>query len=201
MTTIFTDLETGGLLDSQPDIQLAAIAVDPEWRELATFERKIQFNEALADPKALEINHYNPEVWWEQAKPVDEVVRDFASFIAPFRCINKISKAGKPYAVAKLAGHNAATFDMPRLRRMFGQVFLAADMHVLDTLQLALWHFHKAGTQPENFRLTTLCKHFDIPCEGAHDAFTDCRLSAAIARVMTETVLERTVRLREAATA
>ena len=51
----------------------------------------------------------------------------------------------------------------------------------------------------ENFRLTSLCKHFEIPCDGAHDAFTDCRLSAAIARVMTETVLERTVRLREAA--
>jgi DNA polymerase III alpha subunit (gram-positive type) len=199
VTTVFFDFETGGILETHPDIQLAAIAVDPEWRELATFERKIQFDEAAADPKALEINHYNAEVWWEQALPVDQVVVQFAAFISQFRCINKVSKAGKPYAVAKLAGHNAATFDAPRLRRMFGQAFLAADMHVLDTLQLALWHFHKAGTQPENFRLTSLCKHFEIPCDGAHDAFTDCRLSAAIARVMTETVLERTVRLREAA--
>jgi DNA polymerase III epsilon subunit-like protein len=199
MTTVYFDFETGGVLETHPDIQLAAIAVDSQWRELATFERKIRFDEALADPKALVINHYDPFVWEAEAKPAADVVRDFANFLSGFRCINKISKGGKPYAVAQLAGHNAAVFDAPRLRRMFGKTFLAADMHILDTLQLALWHFHKIGAAPDSYKLSALCDHFGIPCDGAHDAFTDCRLSAAIARVMTETVLERTVRLREAA--
>ncbi len=62
--TIYFDTETGGVLPSHPTIQLAAIAVeDGTWNEAAGFERKIKFNEADADPEALKINHYEPEVW------------------------------------------------------------------------------------------------------------------------------------------
>ncbi len=43
-TTVFFDLETGGLLDESPDIQLAAIAVDRWWHHIGTFEAKIVFD-------------------------------------------------------------------------------------------------------------------------------------------------------------
>ena len=45
MEVVFFDFETGGLEDSRPNIQLAAIAVDENWNETATFEAKIKFDE------------------------------------------------------------------------------------------------------------------------------------------------------------
>jgi DNA polymerase III epsilon subunit-like protein len=185
MITVFFDFETGGIRDDQPNIQLGAIAVDEHFRELAAFEEKIQFDEAAADPQALAINHYRRDRW-TAAKPPAEVARLFAQWLRPFCCAEKISKLGKPYAVARLAGHNAAVFDGPRLRRMFSeaQLFCPAELHVRDTLQRALWHFDERGIELASFRLTELSKHFGIPTNGAHDALEDVRLSIAIARAM-----------------
>jgi DNA polymerase III epsilon subunit-like protein len=187
MITIFFDFETGGIRDDQPNIQLAAIAVDEQFGELAAFEQKIAFNEADADPQALEINHYRRDKW-SSAKPPAEVARLFAQWLRPFSSVEKISKAGKPYSVARLAGHNAAVFDGPRLRRMFSeaQLFCPTELHVRDTLQLALWHFDHRGIEPKSFRLTELCSHFGIPAGGAHDALTDVRLAISVARAMKE---------------
>jgi DNA polymerase III epsilon subunit-like protein len=185
MITIYFDFETGGIRDDQPNIQLAAIAVDNDFRELASFEEKIQFDESAADPQALAINHYQRDKW-TQAKPSAVVARLFAQWLRPFSCVEKISKAGKPYSIARLAGHNAAVFDGPRLRRMFteAQMFCPVELHVRDTLQLALWHFDHCGIEPKSFRLTELCNHFRIPVDGAHDALTDVRLAIAVARAM-----------------
>jgi DNA polymerase III epsilon subunit-like protein len=187
MTTVYFDFETGGVRDDQPNIQLAAIAVDDHFRELAAFEQKIAFHEADADPQALQINHYHPDKWG-QAKPPAEVARLFSQWLRPFSCVEKISKAGKPYSVARLAGHNASVFDGPRLRRMFeeARLFCPIELHVRDTLQRALWHCDEKGIEPESFRLTALCKHFRIPVNGAHDALTDVRLAIAIAKSMKE---------------
>jgi DNA polymerase III epsilon subunit-like protein len=183
--TIFFDFETGGIRDDQPNIQLAAIAVDDQFRELAAFEQKISFDEASADPQALAINHYDRSRW-SQAKPPAEVARLFSQWLRPFSCVQKTSKLGKPYSVARLAGHNAAVFDGPRLRRMFteAQMFCPVELHVRDTLQRALWHFDERGVEPKSFRLTELCSHFGIPAGGAHDALTDVRLAIAVAKAM-----------------
>jgi DNA polymerase III epsilon subunit-like protein len=185
MITVFFDFETGGIRDDQPNIQLAAIAVDQNFRELASFEEKIQFDEASADPQALAINYYDRDKW-TQAKPPAEVARLFAQWLRPFSCVEKISKAGKPYSVARLAGHNAAVFDGPRLRRMFeeARLFCPTELHVRDTLQRALWYCDEKGIEPDSFRLTALCKRFGIPGDGAHDALTDVRLAIAVARTM-----------------
>jgi len=186
MTTVFFDFETGGVQDHHPNIQLAAVAVDSQWNELATFERKIQFNEADAEPEALKINHYDAEVW-KAALPESKVVAEFAAFLKPFCCVEKTSKRGTPYYVARIAGHNAATFDGPRLRRMFADAgqFLPTDLHVRDTLQRALWWFDQKGEECKSFRLTELCKYFGVPVDDtAHDALTDVRLSIAIAKAM-----------------
>ena len=68
MTTVFFDLETGGVTPDHPDIQLAAIAVDSDLNELDSFERKIQFKESDADPEALKLNHYDASIWDSEAK-------------------------------------------------------------------------------------------------------------------------------------
>lgn len=191
MTTVFFDLETGGLKIEQPIIQLAAIAIDDEWRELATFEAKIQFDFRAADPAALELNHYDAAVWRAEAIPAATAVQRFSRFLDPYRCFQRKSKRPpfRKYTVAQLAGHNAATFDGDRLKALYKahDAFLGADPRILDTFQLGLWHFHGKG-EPENYKLGTLCKAFGIEFgDDAHDALYDVRKTAELARVMLAT--------------
>ncbi len=183
---VFFDFETGGIEPSKPEIQLAGLAVDSEFKEIDHFESKIAFDESLADPEALKINHYTPEAW-KDAPTSRDVVRRFADFADKYKSVEMISKrTGRPYNVARLAGHNAATFDAPRLRRMFEAVGCFAPFHPipLDTLQLALWKLQFMEKKPKNFQLSTLCEFFGISCDGAHDALADVRLSAALTKAI-----------------
>lgn len=88
------------------------------------------------------------------------------------------------YWVARLAGHNTTTFDVPRLRAAFGTSFFPASYHSLDTLQRALWYFyeHPEIERPASLKLSTLCQFFGIDCTGAHDALADVRMAAALIR-------------------
>lgn len=190
---IFFDLETGGVEDRHPNIQLAAVAIDEQtWREVASLEVKIRFSESDADPEALRLNHYDREAWEREAVLPAEAVRRFCVFIDPYRSIKMISKSGKAYSVAKIAGHNSASFDFPRLRRMFGERFMPCAFFVRDTLHRALWWLdeHPEAPRPKNLKLATLAEYFAVSVEGAdaqaHDALTDARMAAALARRMME---------------
>lgn len=187
ITTIYFDFESAGLERHHPNIQLGAVAIGPNWEELASFDRKIQFDEKLADPEALKLNHYDNVVWEKEAKPV--VVAEFSRFLNEYKALQMVSKrTGAPYSVARLAGFNSATFDGPRLRDMFKETFLPAHPIPLCVLQRALWFFHEKTEQPENYKLGTLCNYFNIPIpEGEqHDALTDTRLTVKLAKRMTE---------------
>ncbi len=187
---IFIDTETGGVLDHQPTIQLAAVAMNEDtWREVANFETKIQFDESACDPEALKMNHYDPEVWKQSAVPVAEACRRFALFVGPYKSLQMISKrTGAPYSVAKLGGYNALTFDGPRVRRMFQDcgVFFPCSFHIRDVLQRAMWFVDESKLEkpPENLKLGTMCEYFGINIDGAHDALADCRLTAELAKRM-----------------
>lgn len=186
MTTVFLDLETGGTESHHPDTQIAAIAVSPAWEELDHFEAKIQFDEAACDPVALDVNSYDADTWTRCAIPEAAALGTFCAFLKKHATVQMTSKrTGRPYQVARIAGHNIATFDVPRLRRMAarnGDVFLpAAWWYPLDTLQLALWHFSARDDAPKNFQLSTLAAHFGVATDGAHDALADVRLSMAVA--------------------
>jgi hypothetical protein len=189
MTVIYFDLETAGVEDYRPDIQIAAVAVDSNWNELASIEMKLQFDAALADPEALKINHYDAAAWRAEAVRPAVAINRFANFLEPFKELPRISKRPpyRRYNVAQLAGHNAATFDGPRLKAWYTKagLFLGADPRVLDTMQLAMWWFHQRGEEPENYKLGTLCNHFGIPVgEEAHDALADTRLTVQLARAI-----------------
>jgi DNA polymerase III epsilon subunit-like protein len=184
--TIFFDLETGGVEPQHPTIQLAAVVIDESsWQEVASFERKISFIEADAQPEALAMNHYDAAVWAKESVSPTRAAYEFAAFCKPYLCIQMISKrTGAPYMVGKLAGHNALIFDLPRLRQLFGTSFFPFSYHVKDTLQRALWFFdeHPAIQRPENLKLGTLCEAFGIKTNGSHEALTDVRLAAALAK-------------------
>lgn len=181
----FMDTETGGLRPEHPTIQIAAISVDSEWKELETFERKIVFDPLACDAEALEINHYDAKDWATEAKPLPMVLSEFAGLLNRHRCVDLVSKAGNPYRVVRLAGHNIVGFDLKRVSAAFKRlgIFFPIDFKsVLDTRQGAVWHFEKAGSPPADYKLTTLAKHFRIDTTGAHEALADVRMSIEIAK-------------------
>lgn len=185
LSTVYFDLETGGLEEYHPDIQLAALAIGPDWEELDCFQAKIQFDESKADPAALKLNSYDPDTWKAEALPIGQVIGEFGTFLNQHKSMQMISKrTNEPYSVARLAGHNAATFDGPRLRRMFRNTFLPAHPIPLCTLQRCLWYFHERNEKPENYKLETLCKYFDVPLVGAHDALADVRATVGLAKAL-----------------
>lgn len=190
-STVYFDLETAGLSDHHPDIQLAAVAVDAEFKELASFEAKLLFDETKADREALELNHYDRGLWARDGvAPLVAVIR-FSKFLEGYRDIQMISKrTGAPYGVARLAGHNADRFDGPRLQALFKkhERFLPADPRVRCTCQLAMWFFDRqtAIKPPADFKLATLCNYFGIEIEAQHDALADVRMNVRLAQAIQE---------------
>lgn len=191
ITTVWFDTETGGVEDHHPTIQVACV-VERDWIELETFEAKIKFNPAQADPEALALNHYSDEVWKLHSITEGEAVSLLASIFNRHREIEKVSKSsGRPYSVARLGGHNIATFDGPRLVAMFqrfDRFFPAACYESLDTMHLARWHALRLAKPPANLKLPTLCDFFGIPNPNAHDALADVRSSISIARAILDPI-------------
>ena len=190
---IYFDLETGGLEVTSPIIQIAATAVRPNGCGSVDFEAKLDFDRAAADPEALAMNHYDPEVWQKQQVPVIEGLSAFANWISQWKCVEMVSKrTGRAYQVARLAGYNAAAFDMPILMHACkaAGIFLPAHPSPLDVMQLALWHFQGYKKRPESFKLADVCKFCGVALEGAHDALADVRATAALAAALTNPVPE-----------
>ena len=182
--TVFADLETGGTRANHPDIQIGAVVIF-RWQEIATFERKIQFNPKDCSTEALALNHYDPETWESEAVPEEEALEAFCSFLREHASLTKFGKtSGKPYSVARIAGHNARTFEGPRLMAMAKRhdCFLPADGYrPLDTLQLALWHFVGRPDEPPDYKLPTLASVFGIETPDKHSALADARTAARVA--------------------
>lgn len=183
-TVIFMDIESGGVKPEHPDIQLAAVAIR-DWREVGQFEAKIRFDPADCDPKAFEINSYDPKVWEAEAIDEADVVKEFNSFLRRHASLEKISQAGNRYSIARLAGHSIKTFDAPRLQAMFkrnGKDYVPADVYrPLDTLQLCLWHFVGRVDEPKDYKLATVAEALGVPVADAHDALADARVAARVA--------------------
>ncbi|HLE80053.1 MAG TPA: 3'-5' exonuclease [Dehalococcoidia bacterium] len=191
-TTVFVDIETDGLRPDANIIQVAAVAVI---RGIITehFERKIQFDPGVSnmvEPDALAANCYNAFAWEMEAVPEGQVLREFAVFLGNHATVQKVSKAGYSYKVARLAGYNIAEFDMPRLVARYRalDIFFPADYQALDTLHLARWYFQAHPPWPANLQLGTLCAHFGIPTPDAHDAMGDVEATAALAAKLQQDV-------------
>lgn len=187
---VFFDLETGGLDPQKHAItQLAAVAVDAaSFAELETFERKLRFKPEAAEKEALDLGSYDPEAWEREAVAPPDALRDFSAFLSDHATKRMVSaRTGKDYFVARLAGHNAASFDMPFLRRYFAlcDLFLPGYFLALDTAQLAAWWNWANGGKLESVKLETLAAHFGVDLN-AHDALEDVRASVAVVKYILE---------------
>lgn len=182
------DVETGGLdPDRHPIIQFAGVAVDvtDRWKELEALELKIQFDANAADPKALEINRYDPEVWRRDGVLPAVALRRIAEFLRRHATLRKVSaRNGAGYEVARLCGHNGK-FDGDFLAATFKRagVFLpGACYEVLDTLALARWVSMVSPPGPTDHKLGSLCAWMGIELLDAHDALADVRATCELAR-------------------
>jgi DNA polymerase III subunit epsilon len=193
-TIIYFDLETGGLDMEHPITQLAAVAVNGA-EEIDSFNRLIHVNVEHCDPKALELNGYDPARWEREAVFPFQVVSEFWTFLNKYKTVDCISKEGKPYKVAQLAGYNAATFDAPRLQQLFrtARAFLPAHPRVLDVMQLAMWFIRAQDIKLENHKLATVCKYFGIKLDNAHDALADVRATAQLAGCLQGIMITKTM--------
>lgn len=181
---VFFDLETAGLRVEHPIIQIGAVAMD-RWREVDAFECKVAFDLAQADPEPLKVNHWTAEAWRE-AKPEREAVQAFKAFLDRHRSVELISKrTGAQYSVARVGGHNVTGFDFERIARLFKRHSTFLPMRftgALDTWHGAAWYFERNPPAPADFKLATLAERLGIATGTAHDALSDARTSAAIAR-------------------
>lgn len=180
------DLETSGLREDVHDVvQFAAIAVDEQWRELETLELKVHFDVTRADRQALEINGYDAAVWEKEALVAPLARGRIADFLRRHSTLTKTSRAGKPYTVARVCGHNAATFDGRFLAAWFkraDQFLPAACFEALDTLALARWASFVTPPGPRDHKLGSLCEWLGVVHGGAHEALADVRATVEVAR-------------------
>lgn len=186
MVIVFFDLETGGLKPTQPNIQLGAVAWDMASEEvLEEFERKILFDDQTCAIEALNKNHYDPEVWKREAISEQRAVEEFDRFLCRHKSAELVSKrTGKAYSVARLAGYNAATFDGPRLKTMFGERFCPWHPQVFDIMQRMMAHVLERSMSVPSIRLEAACEAMGVPVPLAHDALADCHLTIELYRAI-----------------
>lgn len=185
MITIYFDLETTDVDIARAEItQLAAVAVDADFREVDAFTQLIRIDEKRANPEALRINHYDPARWAAEAVPCARALSEFISWSLPYQDQTRFSKAGRPFKVGTLAGYNAARFDFPLLERhcKAAGIFLPFDFRVRDAMLVAQSVCDFAGITPENFKLVTIADVFKVPVENAHDALSDVRTTIGLMR-------------------
>lgn len=187
---VMFDIETSGTKqDVHAIIQIAAIPFDSETIEPngEPFERKIRFKLSNADPKALEINSYNKEIWDKEAVFPKDALLDFIAFLDK-NATAHISNAGKSYQAANLAGHNIAKFDEPWLRAWatrLGKSYIPASYHVIDTRMMANEMSIFRNLDYPNLRLEGLAEYYGLlDEEQSHDALDDVRLNIRVLKAL-----------------
>lgn len=195
MRIVFFDLETGGLEPGvHPIIEFAAIAVSiegGEWKIAGELDMKLAFDESVCSPQALEINgFYANRSAWDAAIPEKIAMNAIAGFFREHATVPMTSKGGRSYKIARLAGHNIASFDVKFLQAWFRswKEFLPAHYVVLDTMHLAAWKLgHLVGVNGgiPDLKLGTLGQYLKIERQGdAHTALSDVRVNVDVAAAL-----------------
>jgi len=160
MDLCFLDVETTGLDPYRYEvIECCALVTTPDLVPVKMFHEKVEMLaiRGMPNPKALEINGWNPEVWDREA----------------------ISKTSFCYAIREfiegkvIIGHNVH-FDVNFIREEFNRnttlPFMVGHRYV-DTCTLA-WPLKIRGLIPKR-SLEEICKYFKTKVQPNHSAQTD----------------------------
>jgi DNA polymerase III epsilon subunit-like protein len=188
---VFFDLETTGLSYKDDEvIQIAAVAVDAATlSELGTFEAKL-VPSPEAKARLWEGSHYDEQVWNREGLVQKLGWNRFFTWLKRYATCERISKAGRPYKVAQLAGYNAASFDKEWLwvAAKKHDLFVPVAGNVWDILQLAItaqllgYLRDGQGKEPADLKLGTLAEWLHSDLVGAHDALVDVRGTVEVAK-------------------
>lgn len=151
---VFLDIETTGLSPKSHEIiEFGAVREDGNELDIKIKAQHIE----TAEPKALEINHYDP-VQWENA-------------LAPAQAIGIINEFVKGHVPV---GHNIH-FDLKFIEALMEEynVLFAASYHHLDTVTLVWEHLKPLGQR--RVSLVNVCETLGISNEGAHSALVDAK--------------------------
>ena len=199
-TIVYVDIETAGLHRRSPIIDVAAVAVEAaSYRELDVLDMKVQFrmDNPYVDLDVLSVNKFSPAIWERYAIPPSRAAKNFSAFLMRHATEEHKNQDGKPFRVAKLAAHNA-DFDNTRLKswcrkylpksKTKARVFYPGSYLALCTVQKADWFFrdNQGLTPPENLKLETLARYFDLDHQPDHSALNDVRATIELARVIAE---------------
>jgi hypothetical protein len=193
---VFIDLETVLVGEERKIIQIAAIAVGPDLVPIESFEVKLR----IVD-KVIPLSYLSrePTIWKRLGRQPNDAAQRLAVFLRRHATIDRTSRIGKTFRVARLVAHNAE-FDGPMLRDLFDScgLFLPASSLVFCTLQRAHWFFHEnqAASPPPNYKLGTLCEYFDVPlsADEAHDASSDVLATLNVYRSLSQFKRQRNLR-------
>lgn len=173
---VFIDTETGGFdPDKDPLIEIALIRTSLDASVIHDrYVTKIALPEGMeVNPKAAEINGYTKEKWAD-APDLETALRAVTMRIP---------------AYSYIGGHNFINFDKPFINANLKRVKLAwpkTQYHMPDTMAMA-WPLLARGVVP-NLKLQTLCDHFGISNDNAHQALVDIERTVKVYRALTAPV-------------
>lgn len=157
------DTETTGLdLSKDQAIQIAAVKYDLNGEPVETFNRivipTVEISQGARDTVPFDVD----EEIRLHGIPAKEAYTEFSEFVKD----------------AVLAGHNSIRFDAPLIARQLTELGLPKlpVRREYDTMSLAKQFYPLLP----NFKLSTLCEHFEIVNEDAHNAFGDVKATGAV---------------------
>lgn len=172
MKKLYFDCETTGLDPMKNDIIQIAGIIERDGVESDTFDFKIApFDWDAIEPKALEVSG----ITIEDLKTFDNPIKVYCRLLSLFDLhINKYDKDDK----FVVCGYNVG-FDIEFLKGFFIKnqnnflfSYLGSKKDVYAIIQYLV---SMKKMIPENSKLETICKYFNIEIEGAHDAMVDTR--------------------------
>lgn len=188
---VFLDIETAGLKPNAPIIELAAVAVESgTFRELETFEAKVDFDMKEADVRSLGVTKFSPSEW-RYALPATDAAGKLAAFLRAHatKALPSKRRLGGSYSVARIAAYNAG-FDASRLRRWSKRVdvYLPMMRMAFCVMQRTLWFFeeNQGIVPPEDYKLSTVAQHLNLRNRPTHSALDDVRATVELARMLAE---------------
>lgn len=183
---VWLDLETGGLDERVHQVvQVAAVAAGLDFAVVETFEAKLLLQPGRYTDEALKLNSYDPVVWSTSAVGSSEARAQLGAFLSRHSTLERTSKAGRPYYIAELGGHNLE-FDVRFLREWWAGSFLPASAWTggwYDTLHLARAVTLVTGRRWESHKLGDLCDELGIGRPN-HDALADVLATVQLAEAL-----------------
>ena len=173
---IFVDLETTGF-DPEVNQIMQISAVDCFTGEI--FNEYVRFRTNHMNSRALEINHYNEDLWEEKAITQKKAFYAFQEWLSKRLYYTRTNKKGEEYNTAMIAGHNLSCFDINFLKEW--ECMFCDSLHIdyacFDTLQLARWLLPEL----DSHSLERLCYYYEIDVEDLHNSLTDVLCNVKIA--------------------